>query len=52
MTWVPLPPVGRVDYIWVTPEFDLQRAWVGRTNAGSDHLPVLARVTLKPDTTP
>ena len=47
MTWVPLPPVGRVDYIWVTPEFDLQRAWVSRANAGSDHLPVLARVTLR-----
>jgi vancomycin resistance protein VanJ len=50
MTWMPLPPVGRVDYIWVTPEFELQRAWVGRANAGSDHLPVLARVILRPET--
>jgi endonuclease/exonuclease/phosphatase family metal-dependent hydrolase len=45
---VPLRPVARVDYIWHTPELNAEMAWIGN-DAGSDHLPVLARIGL-PDT--
>jgi vancomycin resistance protein VanJ len=41
---VPLRPIARVDYIWCTPGVKAEAAWVG-DDAGSDHLPVLARVT-------
>ena len=42
---VPLTPVARVDYIWCTPEIRVEAAWVG-ADAGSDHLPVFARLDL------
>jgi endonuclease/exonuclease/phosphatase (EEP) superfamily protein YafD len=42
---VPLRPVARVDYIWYTRGLAAEAAWVG-ADAGSDHLPVLARLTL------
>jgi endonuclease/exonuclease/phosphatase family metal-dependent hydrolase len=42
----PLRPVVRVDYIWHTAHLVAQAAWVG-DDAGSDHLPVLARLALK-----
>ncbi len=41
-----LYPVLRVDYIWITEPIVCQRAWVGQ-DTGSDHLPVLATVTIK-----
>jgi endonuclease/exonuclease/phosphatase family metal-dependent hydrolase len=44
----PLRPVVRVDYIWHTAHLVAQAAWVG-DDAGSDHLPVLARLVLKSD---
>lgn len=40
---VPLPPILRVDYVWHTSHFRATGSWVGQ-NAGSDHLPVLARL--------
>lgn len=40
---VPLLPVVRVDYIWYTAPLVVKAAWVG-PDAGSDHLPVLARL--------
>jgi endonuclease/exonuclease/phosphatase family metal-dependent hydrolase len=43
--WARLIPVLRVDYIWITPDIAVEAAWVGR-DVGSDHLPVLARVTV------
>lgn len=46
LTWVPLPVLSRVDYIWHTREFAAKRAWVGRRGAGSDHLPVFAEIEL------
>jgi vancomycin resistance protein VanJ len=42
---LPLRPVARVDYIWCTPGVNAEAAWVG-SDAGSDHLPVLARLAL------
>ena len=39
----PLPPVARVDYVWHTPHFETEHAWMGDP-AGSDHRPVLARL--------
>src|SRR5262249_32965686 len=46
--WPPLRPVVRVDYIWCTPGFHVEHAWVG-DDAGSDHMPVLARIALPPN---
>ncbi|NDJ52340.1 MAG: hypothetical protein GYB68_04535 [Chloroflexi bacterium] len=43
----PLPPLVRIDYIWVTDSFLPQRAWVG-DHVASDHLPVLADVLFVP----
>ena len=43
----PVPPLLRIDYIWVSSEWRVSDAWVGG-NVGSDHLPVLARLTLAP----
>jgi endonuclease/exonuclease/phosphatase family metal-dependent hydrolase len=40
-----VPPVVRFDYVWVTPNIEVELAWVG-TDTGSDHAPVLARVRL------
>jgi len=42
--WDPVPTPGRrIDFIFVTPDLALGRAWVVQTRA-SDHLPVLAEV--------
>ena len=38
-------PVGRIDYIWHTEDIKTVEAYVGR-EAGSDHLPVIARLQL------
>jgi vancomycin resistance protein VanJ len=48
LPWLRLVPVARVDYIWHTRELRAEAAWVG-PDAGSDHLPVLARLALDPD---
>lgn len=40
---MPLKPVIRIDYVWYTAELVASRVWVGG-DAGSDHLPVLARL--------
>jgi vancomycin resistance protein VanJ len=40
-----LRPLARVDYIWCTPEVQVQAAWVGE-DGGSDHLPVFARIVV------
>ncbi len=40
---IPLPPLLRVDYVWHTTHFRTLTSWIG-DNAGSDHLPVLARL--------
>ena len=45
MRWIPLAPVSRVDYIWYTTPIKCSSCWVGR-DAGSDHLPVLARLEI------
>ncbi len=45
LTWVPLPPVLRVDYLWCSPGVLPLEAWVGE-DAGSDHLPLLGRVSV------
>ena len=42
---VRLRPVARVDYIWCTPGVHVEAAWLG-DDAGSDHLPVGARLVL------
>jgi endonuclease/exonuclease/phosphatase (EEP) superfamily protein YafD len=41
----PLFPVGRIDYIWHTEDIKTVEAYVGR-EAGSDHLPVIAKLQL------
>ena len=38
-------PVGRIDYIWHTEDIKTVQAYVGR-EAGSDHLPVIAKLQL------
>jgi endonuclease/exonuclease/phosphatase (EEP) superfamily protein YafD len=40
---MPLRPVIRIDYVWYTAELVATKVWVG-DDAGSDHLPVLARL--------
>ena len=40
-----LLPLARVDYIWHTADLAPLDCWVGE-DAGSDHLPVLAELTL------
>lgn len=42
-----IPPMMRFDYIWHTPEFETEAAWIG-PDTGSDHLPVMARLRLLP----
>jgi endonuclease/exonuclease/phosphatase family metal-dependent hydrolase len=42
---LPLTPMARVDYVWYTAHLTAEAAWVG-ADAGSDHLPVLARLAL------
>jgi vancomycin resistance protein VanJ len=44
---VPLLPVLRLDYIWLSPELEVLTARVG-ADAGSDHLPVLADLRWPP----
>jgi endonuclease/exonuclease/phosphatase family metal-dependent hydrolase len=42
--WDPIPTPGRrIDYIFVTPDLAVSRAWVPQTRA-SDHLPVLVEI--------
>ena len=45
LSWVPLLPTLRVDYLWCSPGIYPLRAWVG-PDIGSDHLPLLGRVNL------
>lgn len=45
-----LRPVLRIDYIWYTPELTACQVWVGE-DAGSDHLPVLARLCWRQEAT-
>jgi endonuclease/exonuclease/phosphatase family metal-dependent hydrolase len=40
---IPLPPLLRVDYVWHTRHFTTLASWTG-LHAGSDHLPVIARL--------
>jgi vancomycin resistance protein VanJ len=40
---IPLPPLLRVDYVWHTRHFTTLASWTG-PHAGSDHLPVVARL--------
>lgn len=46
LSWVPLPSVARVDYIWRTPGIIATAAWVGHA-AGSDHRPVMAELVVR-----
>lgn len=39
-------PIVRIDYIWHTGEFAVEKAWVGGPT-GSDHLPVIAELVWK-----
>ena len=45
---LPLVPLVRYDYIWHTGEFETVAAWIG-PDAGSDHLPVVARLRFHMD---
>jgi vancomycin resistance protein VanJ len=45
LKWIPLVPVARVDYVWYTEPIKSLASWVGE-DAGSDHLPVLAKLEL------
>ncbi len=45
LSWVPLPPFARIDYIWHTPDLTTLAARVG-ASAGSDHRSVLAHLAL------
>jgi vancomycin resistance protein VanJ len=49
-SWLPLPAVARVDYIWHTQGVETIRSWVGAAG-GSDHRPVFAELSLslRPD---
>lgn len=40
-----VPPLVRFDYIFCTPNIEIDASWVG-TDTGSDHAPVLARIRL------
>ncbi len=42
---MPMMPFLRVDYIWYTQDLTALAAWLGE-DAGSDHLPVLARLAI------
>ena len=46
-----VPPVVRFDYIWCTPNLEVEAAWVG-TDTGSDHAPVLARLRIPANASP
>lgn len=43
VSWMPLPPLTRIDYIWHTPDLRTVSSWVA-PGAGSDHRPVFARL--------
>jgi vancomycin resistance protein VanJ len=43
LSWIPMLPMLRVDYIWYTQSLNVLDAWIGE-DAGSDHLPVLAKI--------
>lgn len=43
----PIFPLLRIDYVWGTPQWYPLDVWVG-DDAGSDHLPVMARMALAP----
>ncbi len=43
-----LVPLFRIDYVWASADWRVADAWVGE-DAGSDHLPVLARLALVPE---
>jgi len=45
LSWLPLFPLLRVDYILYTGQLAATESWVGE-DAGSDHLPVLARLSI------
>ncbi len=45
LSWIPLIPVVRVDYIWYTEQLSCTSCWVG-DDAGSDHMPVFARLKI------
>lgn len=47
MDRVPFKPFLRIDYVWTSRHWQPLAAWVG-PSAGSDHLPVLARLALPP----
>ena len=40
-------PVLRIDYVWVLARWRVGAAWIGE-DAGSDHVPVVARIALAP----
>ncbi len=46
LRWLPMLPLARVDYIWLTSQLHTQSVWLGQ-DGGSDHLPVLARLVLQ-----
>ncbi len=43
-----LPPLVRIDYIWATPHFLPLASWL-ESSVGSDHLPVVSELALRPD---
>jgi vancomycin resistance protein VanJ len=45
LSWIPMLPMMRVDYIWHTRSLTALDAWIGQ-DAGSDHLPVLAKLAI------
>jgi len=45
--WMPLVPMVRIDFIWHTPQLESLESWVG-VDAGSDHMPVVARMGFRP----
>jgi vancomycin resistance protein VanJ len=45
---VSLPPLARVDYVWHTPHFRTEAAWLADAS-GSDHRPVVARLSRRLD---
>lgn len=46
LSWIPLIPVARVDYIWHSEQLSCASCWVGK-DAGSDHLPVFAKMRIR-----
>lgn len=44
---IPLPPLLRIDYVWISSQWHPVDAWIGE-DAGSDHLPVVARLAIQP----